>query len=106
MDQLDLEHGLRGMLLSLIGLVAANVLAHIVKGFWAYYRRNIGPTQDQFRSLTEALKETKAALDGQKLVMDKISQDIRRIYLFLKVMAGERWPKLYKKVKELEENPH
>ncbi len=106
MDQLDLNHGLKGMMFSLIGLVAANVLAHIVKGIWAYSRRNMGPTKAEFKELTLSLRETKAALDGQKLVIEKMSQDIRRIYLFLKVMAGEKWPKIYKKVRDLEKNPN
>jgi len=40
---------------------------------------------------------------NQKLVMEKLSEDIRRIYLFLKIMAKEKWPEYRRQVEE-EEN--
>lgn len=102
MDQLDLIHGLKGMLISLIGLVGANVLSRIVQGIWAFARRNMGPTREQFNSLTEALNKNNVALDGQKLTVAKMASDLRRIYIFLKVIAGDRWPDIRRKVEEIE----
>lgn len=97
-----MEHGLKGMLLSVIGLLAANLLSHVIKGIWAFARRNIGPTKDQFKELTTALQENKSALDSQKLTMEKMALDIRRIYIYLKVISGARWPKYRKQVEEIE----
>ncbi len=104
MESLDMEHGLRGMLLSIIGLLGAMVLSHVVKGIWVYFRRNKVPSREQFRQLTEALSKNTAVMESQRLMIDKIARDIRRIYLFLKVISGEKWKKFYAKVEEIEKD--
>ncbi len=103
MDQaIDLEHGLRGVLLSIAGLIAANLIVITTRGVMAYLRRNKNPTREQFVQITKALEANTLALDQQKGLTIKMSMDMRRIYLFLKVIAGSKWPAYRKKVEEIE----
>lgn len=88
--------------MSLVGLFAAKIVGDLIKGIWTFINRHKGPTGDEFRALTKALTESSVALNEQKLITKKMGDDVRRVYLFLKVIAGEQWPAYRSKVEEIE----
>lgn len=102
--ELDTQHGIKGLVLSLIGLVAIYVLKDIGKGIYNYRTRNRRPTRDEFIELTRALKANSELLQQTKHVTEKMAMDITRIYLFLKVIAGAKWPEYRRQVKEMEDD--
>lgn len=99
---IDFQHGLKGLLISLLALVAAHLLKDIVKGVWVYIHRNMLPTRQEFRELSKALEHNAEMLAQQKNINQKMSDDVRRIFLFLKVIAGAQWPTYRKQVEEIE----
>lgn len=101
-SQLDLQHGIKGILFSVVGLVAISLASSISKAVWAYVRRNKWPTREEFKELTQALHANSELLSHQKHITDKMAMDFRRIYLFLKEIAGDKWPQYRKQVEEIE----
>jgi hypothetical protein len=101
-DMVDIQHGLRGLIFSFIGIISAYLIKDIAKGIWFFINRNKRPTREEFKDLTKALNHNSDLLMNQKLVIEKLSEDIRRIYLFLKIMAKEKWPDYRRQVEELE----
>lgn len=108
--EIDTQHGIKGILFSLGGIFLAYIVKDIIKGIYAFRNRNKAPTRQEFKELisalqlhTETLNLLKGTLNEQKLITDKMSIDIRRIYLFLKAIAGQQWPEYRKQVKEIEE---
>lgn len=83
-------------------MVATYLIKDIVKGIIAFINRNKGPSRIEFIELTKALKDNSSLLHEQKLISEKLSTDVRRIYLFLKAIAGEKWPEYRKVVGDIE----
>lgn len=102
MENLDTQHGLKGILLSILGLIAAHFVKDLIKAFWEFRNRNKGPTRDEFRDLSKALNNNSDRLMEQKLVTQKMSTDLKRVYLFLKIIAKDKWPAYRKEVEEIE----
>jgi hypothetical protein len=100
---IDTQHGLKSILISLVGIILTYLLKDIVKGIYAFKTRNQRPTREEFKELTQALNAHTEALQKQKHMTDKMALDIKRIYLFLKIIAGHQWPEYRKEVKEMEE---
>ena len=98
----DTTHGLQGLVYSAIGLVLVKTLTDIIKGVWSFINRNKGPTKEQFETLMKELQVTQKAFTDFQGSSHKMSKDLHRCFLFLKVMAGEEWPKLRKKVEDIE----
>lgn len=103
MFDLDTQHGVKGLLLSFIGLALAYVMKDVVKGIYAFLNRNKRPTREEFQHLIKALNANSQLLNQQKLIGEKLALDVRRIYLFLKVIAGTKWPEYRKQVNEIED---
>lgn len=99
---LDTTHGIRGLLVSFIVIVALYIVKDIIKGIWTYVHRNLGPSRNEFIILTKALQANSELLLQQKLINEKMATDVRRIYLFLKVISGKNWPSFRKQVEEIE----
>lgn len=102
MEDIDFQHGLSGIILSLVGVIAAYLLKDIIRGIWFFVHRNKRPTREEFKELSKALNHNSELLFNQKNISEKMSLDVRRIYLFLKVIAGEKWPSYRKQVEEIE----
>lgn len=102
MDGIDIQHGFKGIIISLIGVIAAYLIKDIIKGIWLFAHRNRRPTREEFRDLAKALNHNSDMLMSTRNITEKMSLDIRRIYLFLKVMAGDKWPSYRKQVEEIE----
>lgn len=103
MDSVDTQHGLKGILLSILGLIAAHFIKDIIKAISEFRNRNKGPTRDEFKELSKALIHNSELLMDQKLVTQKMGDDLKRIYIFLKVIAKEKWPSYRKEVEEIEQ---
>lgn len=103
-ENIDTSHGLKGVLISLMGLIAAHLAVSIARGLWAFFNRNKGPTGQEFRDLSKSFKDASQSINEQRVITVKMSHDMRRIYLFLKLMAGDKWKIYREQVNEMEEN--
>ena len=92
----DFNFSQNGILATLLGMWATQVASYVIKSVHAYMTRNKRPTREQFNRVIRGF-------ENQRAVTDKMSMDQRRIYLFLKVIAGDKWPKYFNEVKEIEE---
>jgi hypothetical protein len=100
---IDTSHGIRGVMFSLMAMGIVYCVKEIIKGIWVYRQRNKGPTRNEFQELTKALNAHSEIIKNQKVITEKIAMDLHRYYLFLKVIAVDKWPKYFKAVKELED---
>lgn len=92
---LDTTHGLKGVIVSLLVAMAVYLIKDIVRGIWIFVHRNWGPSRNEFIELTKEIHSNSELLLQQK-------KDIRRIYLFLKVISGDKWKVFRKQVEEIE----
>lgn len=109
MDVVDLAHGLKGVLIWIAGALSAHLFAYIGGQIWKIYQEKKGPTGEEFRALShrldivnDALSEMKKLLAEQAADRRRYSSDFHRMYLFLKVIAGDQWPSYFAKVREIE----
>jgi len=104
MPEIDVSHGIKELIYSVLALIGVRVLSDFLKGIWLFVNRRKIPTREELQNLTEALRNNTESIMNQKALTIKMSQDLKRIYLFLKVIAGEKWPAYRKQVEDLEKD--
>jgi hypothetical protein len=100
------------LLIAICLILAVNLVKGIAEFLWKLKEQKDSASEATIRDLTEAVKKNTAATEhlDQRLSelehvltsLPKLQEDLRRYYLGLKILAGERWPEIRDEIKQEE----
>lgn len=99
----DISQTLHKLVMYIVGAISTYIMKDVVKGIISYRNRNRRPSRLEFQELTKALNQNTEEQGKQKFIVEKMGIDIRRMYLFMKAIAGDKWPDYRKIVEKKEE---
>lgn len=97
---LDTQHGIASLLISIVILLSINVLKEIVKFAYKVWKKKDELSEQTIKDLTDQLKRNTKAVQSLDVDLRKYQKDLNLAYRFIKELAGEKWPSIKKSVME------
>lgn len=98
---IDTQHGISGLLVSVCILLTAQLLWKVGEFLWKMKEKKDQLSEESVHHLTKAVESNTKAIEelGDKVAkIPKYEVDLKRLFSAVKLVAGERWPKIRKEI--------
>lgn len=109
---IDTEHGLPTLLASIVIVLSLHFLLRLGEFIWKQYEKRGQLSETSIRDLTNALNKNTAEMDRLACRIEKVEQhlvdipklklDLRRLFSAVKIISGDEWQNVRKKIMEEE----
>lgn len=100
---IDASHGNANLLASIVVVLALRLIFIVIEFIWNAFKKKAEVSEQTLKQLAESLQRLETELKVTRADLGdvhKLKLDLRRYFLAVKTIAGEKWPEIRKSIEE------